>query len=111
MKTIVHIIAGIAALVLLDGCASRQKPTASGIRGKGTYQQGVDDGYTLGSSDAAKRLYWNKQALEKRASETASDDKGQTHYYVWEESGTTPDGRKLAPEKVAVPVYEPEPKK
>ena len=36
------------------------------------YQQGLDDGYLIGSSDAVKRLYWAKQALERRTEEPAA---------------------------------------
>ena len=72
------------------------------------YRRGVDDGYVQGSSDAVKRLYWSKQALEAR---DGAEPSGALRYYVWEEEGTTPDGRKLAPEKVAVPIYEPLPRK
>lgn len=68
------------------------------------YQQGVDDGYTQASSDDIKRLYWAKQALEKKG----TNEKGVVRYYVFEDEGTTADGRKLAPEKVAIPVFEPE---
>lgn len=82
--------AGITALLL-------------GPDGK-VYQQGLDDGYTLASSDAIKRLYWSKQALE------APREGGRMSYYTMEESGTTPDGRKLAPERIAVPIFEPTPK-
>lgn len=71
---------------------------------KETYQRGVDDGYVLGDSDSVKRLYWSKQALEQKKAGTGD---GVMRYYIWEEEGTTPDGRKLAPEKVAVPIYEP----
>jgi hypothetical protein len=75
---------------------------------KEVYQRGVDDGYVSGSADAVKRLYWAKQALE--APSTSLTDNGRMSYYTWEESGTTLDGRKIAPEKVAVPVFEPLPK-
>ena len=68
------------------------------------YIEGLDDGYSLGSSDAIKRHYWAKQALE---SPEAKGERGRMSYYVWEESGIATDGRRLAPERVAVPVYEP----
>ncbi|AHF95006.1 hypothetical protein OPIT5_00285 (plasmid) [Opitutaceae bacterium TAV5] len=67
------------------------------------YRRGLDEGYILGSSDAVKRLYWSKQALEKPTGQS----EGVLRYYSWEEEGTTADGRKLAPETVAVPIYEP----
>lgn len=67
------------------------------------YQQGVDDGYILGNADATKRMYWLKQRLERP--QQAGD--GVTRYYTYESEGTTSDGRKLAPEKVAIPIFEP----
>lgn len=68
------------------------------------YQRGLDDGYMLASADDIKRLFWAKAALEKRDNE----QKGVMRYYTFEDEGTTKDGRKLAPEKIAIPVYEPE---
>jgi hypothetical protein len=67
------------------------------------YQQGIDDGYILGSSDAVKRMYWLKQRLER----PQQSGDGTLRYYIYESEGTTPDGRKLAPEQVAIPIYEP----
>jgi hypothetical protein len=66
----------------------------------------ADEGYLLGASDAVKQLYWAKQALEAPG---RCGPKGKTEYYTWEESGTTRDGRKLAPQTVAVPVFVPAP--
>jgi hypothetical protein len=66
----------------------------------------VDQGYLLGSADAVKQLYWAKQALEAPG---PSRPAGTTQYYTWEESGIARDGRKLAPETVAVPVFVPAP--
>jgi hypothetical protein len=71
---------------------------------KNVYQRGVDDGYIQASSDDAKKLYFAKQALEKKA--TAGT--GSLRYYSFEDEGTTSDGRKLAPENVAIPIYEPD---
>jgi hypothetical protein len=66
----------------------------------------VDQGYLLGSADAIKRLYWAKQALEAPRADAPA---GRTEYYTWEDSGTTVDGRRLAPGTVAVPVFVPAP--
>jgi hypothetical protein len=66
----------------------------------------VDEAYLLGSADAVKKLYWAKQALEAPG---ASGPAGRIRYYTWEESGTAGDGRRLAPETVAVPVFIPAP--
>ena len=66
----------------------------------------VDEGYLLGAADAVKKLYWARQALQAPCE---SRPAGRTEYYVWEESGVARDGRKLAPETVAVPVFVPAP--
>jgi hypothetical protein len=81
----------------LGGCGS---PAESADRRK------VDEGYLLGTADAVKQLYWAKQELEAPA---ASRPAGKVEYYTWEQSGTALDGRRLAPETVAVPVFIPEP--
>jgi hypothetical protein len=89
----------LAALVALalGGCSSA--PGAADRRK-------VDEGYLLGSADAVKQLYWAKQALEAPC---GSKPAGRVEYYTWEESGTVRDGRRLAPETVAVPVFVPDP--
>jgi hypothetical protein len=83
--------------LLLGGCEA----TPDAAR-----RSAVDEGYLLGSADAVKQLYWARQALEAPCE---SRPAGKTEYYVWEESGTARDGRKLAPETVAVPVFVPAP--
>lgn len=89
---------GLIALALaLGGCESSPGPAGRNL---------VDEGYLLGSADAVKQLYWAKQALEApRESRPA----GKTEYYTWEEPGDARDGRRLAPEIVAVPVFVPAP--
>jgi hypothetical protein len=89
---------GVITLALvLGGCESAPGPAS---------RSRVDEGYLLGSADAVKQLYWAKQALEApRGSRPA----GKIEYYIWEESGNARDGRKLAPETVAVPVFVPAP--
>jgi hypothetical protein len=89
-------VATLLALALA-GCAS-----APG----GADRKKVDEGYLLGSADAVKKLYWAKQALEAPG---ASRPAGRVEYYTWEDSGTARDGRRLAPETVAVPVFIPAP--
>ncbi len=83
------------AVLVLAGCA--------GPRAERT---GMDEGYLLGSADAVKQLYWAKQALEAPAGRGPA---GAVEWYTWEDSGTTADGRRLAPEAVAVPVFVPAP--
>jgi hypothetical protein len=87
----------VAALVALAGCQS-----APGRADK----RSVDEGYLLGAADTVKQLYWAKQALEAPRAPTPA---GRVEYYTWEESGTASDGRRLAPETVAVPVFIPAP--
>jgi hypothetical protein len=87
----------IAAVAALCGC--RTEPGR-------TDRRSVDEGYLLGSADAVKQLYWAKQALEAPGE---SRPEGRMEYYTWEDSGTTVDGRRLAPETVAVPVFVPAP--
>ena len=70
------------------------------------YREGIDDGYMQGSADEAKRLYFAKRELEATRDAGSA---GQMSYYIWREQGATPDGRRLAPETVAVPLYEPRP--
>jgi len=86
-----------AAALLLGGCAS--SPAAA-------RRNAVDQGYLLGAADAVKQLYWARQALEAPCRQRPA---GATQYYVWEETGPARDGRKLAPETVAVPVFIPAP--
>ena len=87
----------IAAAAALCGCRS-----APGRAEKTS----VDEGYLLGSADAVKQLYWAKQALEAPA---GPRPEGRIEYYTWEEAGAARDGRRLAPETVAVPVFVPAP--
>jgi hypothetical protein len=88
----------VAVLVLLAlaGCASRTREVD---------RRSADEGYLLGTADAVKQLYWAKQALEAPRGQPA----GRIEYYTWEDAGTTRDGRRLAPETVAVPVFIPAP--
>jgi len=65
-----------------------------------------DEAYRQGAADAVKQLYWAKQALEAPG---GSGPEGRIEYYTWEDSGTTRDGRRLAPETVAVPIFIPAP--
>jgi hypothetical protein len=84
------------ALVGVSACSSPQD----------SRKKAIDEGYLLGAADTVKQLYWARQALEAaRPGQPA----GKTEYYTWEETGRAPDGRKLAPETVAVPVFIPAP--
>ena len=88
----------VAVLVLLAlaGCASRTREVD---------RRSADEGYLLGTADAVTQRYWAKQALEAPRGQPA----GRIEYYTWEDAGTTRDGRRLAPETVAVPVFIPAP--
>jgi len=87
----------LAALVALAGCQA-----APGRADK----RSVDEGYLLGAADTVKQLYWAKQALEAPRAPTPA---GRIEYYTWEDAGSARDGRRLAPETVAVPVFIPAP--
>lgn len=71
-------------------------------------QEGLDRGYELGTGDAIKRHYWLRQALQREQAQTQATGARQ-YYYTMEfaETQTTPDGRKLVPHSVTVPVIEP----
>jgi len=86
---------GTAGALLVSYAESKQQQA---------YQAGADEGYLLGSSDAVKRLYWAKQALEK-----PDGSGGHLEYFSWDGATTAADGRKLAPEKISVPVFAPDP--
>jgi hypothetical protein len=66
-------------------------------------QQGFDAGYVHGQSDAIKRQYFLRRALEEKPSNSTG---GETVYYVMPGPETTVDGRKLEPHQVAVRVVE-----
>jgi len=83
--------------LMLCGCASWPGAARRGA---------ADEGYVLGAADAVKQLYWARQALEAQGRRGPA---GAMEYYTWEESGTARDGRKLAPQTVAVPVFVPAP--
>lgn len=67
-------------------------------------QEGFDQGYVQGQSDAIKRQYFLRHALE--AQPPANTDRGETVYYVMPGPEVTADGRKLEPHQVAVRVVE-----
>jgi hypothetical protein len=68
-------------------------------------QEGFDDGYVRGQSDAIKRQYWLRQALERERREPARESP-RTVYYRLPGPEVTEDGRKLAPHTLSVPVIE-----
>jgi hypothetical protein len=69
-------------------------------------QQGFDEGYVHGQSDAIKRQYFLRHALEASPPADDSATTGETVYYVMPGPEVTADGRKLAPHQVAVRVVE-----
>jgi hypothetical protein len=89
--------AALLVPLALAGCAAPHRSAC---------EQARDDGYLRGQSDAVKQLYWAKQALE---APPAGRPAGRLEYYTWPEAAVTPDGRRLAPENVAVPVFIPAP--
>lgn len=68
-------------------------------------QAGFDEGYVQGQSDAIKRQYFLRHALEARPLSTA-DAGGKPVYYLMPGPEVTVDGRKLEPHSVAVRVIE-----
>jgi len=66
-------------------------------------QNGFDQGYVQGQSDAIKRQYFLRQALEQRP---AGSGEGEPVYYVVPGPTVTADGRQLKPHEVAVRVVE-----
>jgi hypothetical protein len=90
--------AALALLAALSGCRSDLPSAAS--------RRSADEGYLLGTADTVKQLYWAKQALEAPRGQAPA---GRVEYYTWEEPGTAPDGRRLAPRDVGVPVFIPAP--
>jgi hypothetical protein len=87
----------VAACLGVAGCGSG--PSAA-------KRSPADDAYLLGAADAVKQLYWARQALEAPRADMPA---GRTEYYTWRDFGAAQDGRRLAPETVAVPVFIPAP--
>jgi hypothetical protein len=85
----------LLSLALAAGCQSRPGRAES---------RRLEDAYMRGQADAVKTLYWAKQALE-----APRGPAGRVEYYSWEDAGAPPDGRRLAPERVSVPVFIPDP--
>ena len=90
-------VASLLFAALLWGCSTRSGPSV---------RTQANEAYLRGSADAAKQLYWAKQALEAPDHEKPA---GEIRYYTWEQSGWSRDGRRLAPESVGVPVFIPSP--
>lgn len=68
-------------------------------------QAGFDDGYVQGQSDAIKRQYFLRQAMEAKPMPQQKAG-GETVYYVLPGPEVTADGRKLEPHQVVVRVVE-----
>ena len=66
-------------------------------------QEGFDQGYVQGQSDAIKRQYFLRQEQERRP---AGSGEGEPVYYVMPGPTVTADGRQLKPHEVAVRVVE-----
>lgn len=90
-------IAGAIAGATLTSLAQGEDPDVR--------QAGFDDGYVHGQSDAIKRQYFLRQALEARPVDNKSSQ-GDTVYYLLPGPEVTVDGRKLEPHQVAVRVVE-----
>lgn len=68
-------------------------------------QAGFDEGYVHGQSDAIKRQYFLRHAMEAEPL-SAAKTAGEPVYYVMPGPEVTVDGRKLEPHSVAVRVIE-----
>jgi hypothetical protein len=68
-------------------------------------QSGFDDGYVQGQSDAIKRQYFLRRALEEQPPAGPASE-GETVYYTLPGPTLTVDGRKLEPHRVVVRVIE-----
>ena len=90
-----HFLLFVFASLALTGCTSR----------KVAVQRATDDGYALGNSDAIKRQYWLKQALEKKKA-GGDQTTTKTYYYTFDGAAETEDGRKLVDQKITVPIKE-----
>lgn len=68
-------------------------------------QEGFDQGYVQGQSDAIKRQYFLRHALEAQPLRGDAAE-GRAVYYVMPGPEVTADGRKLEPHQVTVRVIE-----
>ena len=89
-------LAGAAAGALATGVAMGKDDKV--------IQEGFDDGYIQGQSDAIKRQYFLRVALE--STPKSAEDLGQTVYYKIPGPTVTVDGRRLQPHTVVIPVKE-----
>ena len=94
---------GAAMLAAIGGAAATHLALGedSDVR-----QRGFDEGYIQGQSDAIKRQYFLRHALEAEPLPDATNTKGETVYYLVPGPEVTADGRKLEPHQVAVRVVE-----
>lgn len=67
-------------------------------------QTAFDAGYDRGLSDAARRNYWQWQNMQKAIEKP--EDQPEIRYYEFTGEEITPDGRKLRPHTVTVPIIE-----
>lgn len=67
-------------------------------------QTAFDAGYDRGLSDAAKRNYWQWQNMQKSTGDKEAEP--EIRYYEFTGEEVTPDGRRLRPHTVIVPVVE-----
>lgn len=92
-KTVIGAVAGATVTALAIG------------EDRDVRQAGFDQGYVHGQSDAIKRQYFLRHAMEAQPPVPATGS-GETVYYVMPGPEVTADGRKLEPHSVAVRVVE-----
>jgi len=90
-------IAGAGLGALATGLAMGKDPAV--------LQEGFDEGYIRGQSDAIKRQVFLRYALEERPMPNASDE-GKPVYFKVPGPTVTSDGRKLEPHYVVVQTVE-----
>lgn len=91
------IVGGAAGGALISAVAMGEDPKVK--------QAGFDDGYAQGQSDAIKRQYFLRQALETQPLPD-KDQTGKTVEYVVPGPTVMYDGRKLDPHTVSISVTE-----
>ena len=94
-RSLLHLL--LAALSLasaagLTGCADHD-------------QKKYNEGYYQSSGDEMKRQFWTRQELERRRY-TYDDEDGRRAYYTLPGPTQSPDGVRLAPHPITVPIDE-----
>lgn len=112
--------AGAAAAGAVGYAVSDEDPLATGAAAVGgalltsaalgkdpaVAQEGFDKGYVQGQSDAIKRQYWLRQALQREEADAEEGEDAREVYYTVPGPEQTADGKKLEPHTVTIKVTE-----